>query len=542
MGGAATEVTASTTDLVVEAARFAPVSIARTARRHRLPSEASRRFERAVDPALAPGGRRGGGAAARRAGRGDRRRRHRRGRAAAGARAGRARPRAARAAWPAGRTTRRWCAARLVDVGCEVQADGDALARRAAVLAARPHRADRPGRGGRAARGLRHRPVRAADRAGRARAHAGAGPAPHRVAGARGDRPARGDQPAVRLAGAAARRSGGGPRRPAPAQPAVGGRGAAAPAAAAGPGRPRWRATCRGACPTWRCSRPGWCSTARVSRVEAPGVDGRPTAAQLAELDAALPEQPRHVGVVLCGSRAGRPVDWADAVEALLALGRGLGLELTLRACGRGRLAPRPLRRGAARRRPASAWPASCTRGSWPRPGCPPAPAPRRRTSTCSSPRRPPAGPCVRRTSPPYPPASVDVALVVDEATAAADVEAALREGAGPLLEGLRLFDVYRGPQVGEGRRSLAYALRLRAADRTLQDADVLGPRRGGEPAGARCGPARRRRRRGPVRPVERVSRAARRSAQGRAAVCGDFLSGRAARVAGCRNAPAVCH
>ena len=77
----------------------------------------------------------------------------------------------------------------------------------------------------------------------------------------------------------------------------------------------------------------------------------------------------------------------------------------------------------------------------------------------------------------PYPPAAVDVALVVDEDTPAAEVEAALREGAGPLLEGLRLFDVYRGPQVGEGRRSLAYALRLRAPDRTLQDADVLGAR-----------------------------------------------------------------
>jgi phenylalanyl-tRNA synthetase beta chain len=52
MGGARTEVTASTTDVIVEAATFEPVSIARTARRHKLPSEASRRFERGVDPAV----------------------------------------------------------------------------------------------------------------------------------------------------------------------------------------------------------------------------------------------------------------------------------------------------------------------------------------------------------------------------------------------------------------------------------------------------------------------------------------------------------
>ncbi|AMM20571.1 phenylalanine--tRNA ligase subunit beta [Frondihabitans sp. PAMC 28766] len=52
MGGARTEVSASTTDVVIEAATFEPVSIARSARRHKLPSEASRRFERGVDPAV----------------------------------------------------------------------------------------------------------------------------------------------------------------------------------------------------------------------------------------------------------------------------------------------------------------------------------------------------------------------------------------------------------------------------------------------------------------------------------------------------------
>ncbi|MBG6108339.1 phenylalanine--tRNA ligase subunit beta [Frigoribacterium sp. CG_9.8] len=53
MGGASTEIAATTANVLVEAANFDPVSIARTARRHKLPSEASRRFERGVDPEVA---------------------------------------------------------------------------------------------------------------------------------------------------------------------------------------------------------------------------------------------------------------------------------------------------------------------------------------------------------------------------------------------------------------------------------------------------------------------------------------------------------
>jgi phenylalanyl-tRNA synthetase beta chain len=67
-----------------------------------------------------------------------------------------------------------------------------------------------------------------------------------------------------------------------------------------------------------------------------------------------------------------------------------------------------------------------------------------------------------------FPVATQDVALVVAADVPAAEVETALRDGAGELLESLRLFDVYTGDQIGSGRRSLAYALRFRAADRTL--------------------------------------------------------------------------
>jgi phenylalanyl-tRNA synthetase beta chain len=67
-----------------------------------------------------------------------------------------------------------------------------------------------------------------------------------------------------------------------------------------------------------------------------------------------------------------------------------------------------------------------------------------------------------------FPVATQDVALVVDADVPATEVEQALRDGAGELLESLRLFDVFTGEQLGEGKKSLAYALRFRAADRTL--------------------------------------------------------------------------
>ena len=78
-----------------------------------------------------------------------------------------------------------------------------------------------------------------------------------------------------------------------------------------------------------------------------------------------------------------------------------------------------------------------------------------------------------------HPVAKEDLALVVATSVPAAAVEAALVIGAGELLESIRLFDVYTGVQVGEGRRSLAYALRFRAPDRTLTAEEVAGARAG---------------------------------------------------------------
>jgi phenylalanyl-tRNA synthetase beta chain len=73
----------------------------------------------------------------------------------------------------------------------------------------------------------------------------------------------------------------------------------------------------------------------------------------------------------------------------------------------------------------------------------------------------------------PFPPLRQDLAVTLPESVAAADILAAVRAAAGALLEDVRVFDVYSGEQVGEGRRSLALALSFRALERTLTDEDI---------------------------------------------------------------------
>ena len=77
------------------------------------------------------------------------------------------------------------------------------------------------------------------------------------------------------------------------------------------------------------------------------------------------------------------------------------------------------------------------------------------------------------RTVSRFPSNDIDLAFVVDEAVPAGAVEATIRRSAGDLLASVRLFDVFRGGSVGAAQRSLAYALRLQATDRTLKDAEV---------------------------------------------------------------------
>jgi phenylalanyl-tRNA synthetase beta chain len=85
-------------------------------------------------------------------------------------------------------------------------------------------------------------------------------------------------------------------------------------------------------------------------------------------------------------------------------------------------------------------------------------------------------------------PAAVqDVALIVDATVSAADLEAALREGAGDLLESITLFDRY--DKIGDGKISLAFTLVFRASDRTLTGEEVSAMRESATAvASAKCG------------------------------------------------------
>jgi phenylalanyl-tRNA synthetase beta chain len=79
-----------------------------------------------------------------------------------------------------------------------------------------------------------------------------------------------------------------------------------------------------------------------------------------------------------------------------------------------------------------------------------------------------------------FPAATQDVSLIVPAALPAADLAAALREGAGDLLESLRLVDDYRGTGVPDDAKSLTFALRFRAPDRTLTAAEATEAKLGG--------------------------------------------------------------
>ena len=76
-----------------------------------------------------------------------------------------------------------------------------------------------------------------------------------------------------------------------------------------------------------------------------------------------------------------------------------------------------------------------------------------------------------------HPVAKEDIALVVDEAVTTAELREAIVAGAGELLESVRLFDIYRGHPVPDGHKSMAFALRFRAPDRTLTEPEVAAAR-----------------------------------------------------------------
>jgi phenylalanyl-tRNA synthetase beta chain len=74
---------------------------------------------------------------------------------------------------------------------------------------------------------------------------------------------------------------------------------------------------------------------------------------------------------------------------------------------------------------------------------------------------------------PAYPPVLQDLALVVDEEIPAEKVADVIRQGGGNIVTNITLFDIYRGEQIGKGKKSLAYSLTYQSADKTLTDNDV---------------------------------------------------------------------
>ncbi len=229
-----------------------------------------------------------------------------------------------------------------------------------------------------------------------------------------------------------------------------------------------------------------------------PPVDRRPDDAELARMDDALGEQPRMLAAVLTGAwvRAGwqgpaRPASWTQAValaeESAAAVGTTLDRGPAAYApfhpgrCAELRLTETDVVVGHA----GELHPRVCTAF-----GLPARTAALELDLDVLLAGAPDRGEVPTLSS--YPVAKEDVALVVDEDVVAEDVADALRRGAGELLEELELFDVFRGPQIGEGSKSLAYALRFRAAGRTLTSAEVAAARDAAVAATAELGAVQR--------------------------------------------------
>lgn len=208
----------------------------------------------------------------------------------------------------------------------------------------------------------------------------------------------------------------------------------------------------------------------------------RPEPELLDRIRTAVPPQPRHLGLLMTGEVArsgwwggGRHADWSDAIAAVRGIAETLAVPVQVAAddpapyhpgrCARFTLADGTLVGHAGELHPKVVQ----------RLGLP------ERTVGAEI----DLDVLIRASDEPVrsapisvmPHASSDVALVVDRDVTAAAVEVALREGAGPLLETIQLFDAYQGDQAGEGKKSLAYRMGFRAADRTLKTEEVNAAR-----------------------------------------------------------------
>ena len=77
------------------------------------------------------------------------------------------------------------------------------------------------------------------------------------------------------------------------------------------------------------------------------------------------------------------------------------------------------------------------------------------------------------RRLPRFPAVTRDIALLADKGVAVAELEETITKAAGELLDSVRLFDVYEGAQIPNGKKSIAYAISFRASDRSLTNEEV---------------------------------------------------------------------
>jgi phenylalanyl-tRNA synthetase beta chain len=219
--------------------------------------------------------------------------------------------------------------------------------------------------------------------------------------------------------------------------------------------------------------------TGETRAVELIPTHRRPTDGEIAALNASLPHQPVHVGAVLTGLREprgpwgpGRPVEAADAFEAVRIIARANGVDVTLRAAQYlpwhpGRCAEVVVD-GRVVGHAGQLHPAVIERSGLPK-------------GTCAVELDLDAIPITESLPAPqvspFPAVFQDLSLVVADDVGAQTVIDAVRDGAGELLEDVSLFDVYTGSQIGAGRKSLTLALRFRAPDRTLTEDEASAAR-----------------------------------------------------------------
>jgi len=222
-------------------------------------------------------------------------------------------------------------------------------------------------------------------------------------------------------------------------------------------------------------------AVASSTQVPRPSVLAKPEQSEIAKLQALVPNQPTHIGAVITGSvqtsgwwGSSDSATWRDAIEIVIALAAELGIEIQVHAST---VAP---------------WhPGRCAQIQSGETviGLAGELSPRV-TSATGLPARSVAfeinlDELVRlaNTTPvapkiwTYPVAKEDIALVVPKTVAVGDLLACIKEAAGELLEDVSLFDIYTGSPIPEGQQSLAFALRFRAAERTLSAEEVASAR-----------------------------------------------------------------